>query len=370
MNTTVNPEERFRKGFVLVMTIGYAIVFIAIISGFIEALLMAAVFTGIVYPIYCWLQRMLGGRTTIASLMTLVISLVAIVVPLMFLLVLVAEQAIEVAEAVKPLIAKSLDSPASNSRELPDWIPFADQLEPYRDNITAKLAELAGKTGVYLAESLARLTQGTVFFFLNLFVMLYAMFIFLFSGPSLIQQILSYGPLSRSDKEKMLKVGLSVSRATVKGTLIIGIIQGVLGGLGFVVAGIDAAVFWGAVMAVLSILPGIGATLVWFPAVIYLLMGGRMVAGLGLLIWSAGVVGTVDNFLRPILVGRDTQMPDLLILLSTLGGIALFGASGLVLGPIVAALFITVLAIYTRVFADWLDLEHQIEDPPFDEQAG
>lgn len=370
MNTTISPKERFRKGFVLVMTIAYASVFLAIIGGFIQALLLAAVFSGIVYPMYCRLQRLLGGRNTLASLTTLAISLVAILVPLLLLLGLVAEQALDVADAVKPLIEQRLDNPAPGEHALPGWIPFADKLEPYHDNITAKLAELAGKTGVYLAGSLARLSQGTVVFFLNLFVMLYAMFFFLTHGPSLIRQIMAYGPLSHDDKEKMLKVGLSVSRATVKGTLIIGMIQGTLGGVGFAVAGIDAAVFWGAVMAGLSILPGIGATLVWLPAVVYLLMAGHMVAGLGLLAWSAGVVGSVDNFLRPILVGRDTQMPDLLILLSTLGGLGLFGASGLVLGPICAALFMTVLSIYSRVFADWLDPDRQIEDPPIDEQAG
>lgn len=144
--------------------------------------------------------------------------------------------------------------------------------------------------------------------------------------------------------------------------MVIGVIQGTLGGIGFAVAGIEAAVFWGAIMAVLSVLPGIGATLVWAPAVIYLLLSGETFAGLGLLLWSAGVVGTIDNFLRPMLVGRDTEMPDLLILLSTLGGLALFGASGLVLGPILAALFMTVLAIYSRVFADWLNPEQQGED--------
>jgi len=152
-----------------------------------------------------------------------------------------------------------------------------------------------------------------------------------------------------------LQVGLSVSRATIKGTLIIGIIQGTLGGIGFAVAGIGSAVFWGALMAILSVLPGIGSALVWVPGVIYLLLTGNVVAGVLLAAWCAGVVGTIDNVLRPILVGRDTEMPDLLILLSTLGGLSLFGASGLVLGPVLAALFMTVLAIYSRVFAEYLE---------------
>ena len=150
----------------------------------------------------------------------------------------------------------------------------------------------------------------------------------------------------------------------IKGALLIGVIQGTLAGIGFAVVGIEAAVFWGAIMAVLSILPGIGAPLVWVPAVIYLFMSGQVVAGIGLLVWSGGVVGSIDNFLRPVLVGRDTKMPDLLILLSTLGGVALFGASGLVLGPILAALFLTVLAMYSRVFADWLNVDQSPANPP------
>lgn len=113
-------------------------------------------------------------------------------------------------------------------------------------------------------------------------------------------------------------------------------------------------------MAVLSVIPGIGGTLVWAPAVVYLFLTGKTIAAIGLLLWCAGVVGTVDNFLRPILVGRDSEMPDLLILLSTLGGLALFGASGLVLGPILAALFLTVLTIYSQVFEEWLQFDQTI----------
>ena len=112
-----------------------------------------------------------------------------------------------------------------------------------------------------------------------------------------MNKILSYVPLTKIDRQKMIEVGLSVSRATVKGTLIIGIVQGMLGGIGFAVAGIGSSVFWGAVMAILSVLPGIGAMFVWGPAVVYLLITGNSIAGLGLLYWRAAVVGTVDNFL-------------------------------------------------------------------------
>ncbi len=336
------------------MVITYGLGFIALIGGFLEALLLAAVFSGILYPLYLWFQRVSGGRNALASILTLLVSLMVIIVPLLFLLGLVAEQATGVTEMVRPWIEKHVDSATINNPTLPDWLPFVDKLAPYTEEISAKVAEIAGKTGMIFASNLARVSEGAAVFFLNLFVMLYAMYFFLIKGPTLMNKILSYVPLTKLDKQKMIEVGLSVSRATVKGTLIIGIIQGMLGSIGFAVAGVGASVFWGAVMAILSVLPGIGAMLVWIPAVLYLFIIGNSIAGIGLFIWCAVVVSTADNFLRPVLVGRDAQMPDLLILLSTLGGLALFGASGLVLGPILAALFMAVLTIYSTVFADWL----------------
>ena len=361
MDSATQASERFRKGFVLAMTLIYTTLFFTMLWGFAQALLMAAVFSGILYPLYRRLQARFNGRANRAALATLGIAVLGIIIPLIFLIGLIAQQALEVTEAVQPLIEQQLDPSAESMNELPGWFPFADQLEPYAEEISAKLGELASGIASFLVGGLARVTEGTMVFFLNLFVMLYAIYVFLINGPQLIRTIMGYFPLSQADKDKMLQVGLSVSRATVKGTMIIGIIQGTLGGLAFAVAGIGSAVFWAAVMAVLSVLPGIGAALIWAPAVVYLLMTGHTVEGLGLLAWCAGVVSTIDNVLRPILVGRDTEMPDLLILLATLGGLGMFGATGLVLGPILAALFLTVLAIYSRVFADWLGANNEDE---------
>ncbi len=147
---------------------------------------------------------------------------------------------------------------------------------------------------------------------------------------------------------------VSVTRATLKGTLVIGVIQGGLAGLSFWLAGINGPAFWTTVMAVLSIIPGIGAALVWIPAVVFLAVTGKVAAAIGVTVWCGIVVGTVDNVLRPRLVGRDAKLSDLMILLSTLGGIVLFGAIGFIIGPIVAALFVTVWDLYGVAFAPWL----------------
>jgi len=173
-------------------------------------------------------------------------------------------------------------------------------------------------------------------------------------GKAVLDKMLYYVPLPPEDETRMLERFMSVSRATIKGTLIIGCIQGALGGAAFAVAGISGAAVWGTMMAVLSTIPGLGHALVWVPVAVYLAATSQWSAAIGLFAWCAGVVGSVDNFLRPWLVGKDTELPDIVILVSTLGGLVLFGPLGFIVGPIVAALFVTVWELYGSAFEDLL----------------
>ncbi len=264
-----------------------------------------------------------------------------------------ATQAIQISQQVRPWVETQISQPSALDQLL-ERIPFLEALTPYEDQITAKLGELAGRVGTFIVNSLAAATRGTAVFFFMLFVMLYAMFFFLMDGRAILDRILYYMPLSADDEERMVDKFVSVTRATVKGTLVIGIVQGGLGGLAFAVVGIKGAAFWGTIMAVLSIIPGVGTALIWVPAVVYLFAVGKVAAGIGMTVWFAAVVGTADNILRPWLVGKDTKMSDLLILLGTLGGLVLFGAVGIIIGPIVAALFVTVWDIYGLAFKDVL----------------
>jgi predicted PurR-regulated permease PerM len=180
------------------------------------------------------------------------------------------------------------------------------------------------------------------------------MLFFLIHGREVRDEVVRSIPLGEGDKRLLLDQFVSVSRATLKGTLIIGIVQGTLGGLAFAAAGIEGAAFWGTIMAALSIVPGVGPALVWVPAVLFLFAAGRTIPAIGLLLWSALVVEMAGYTLRPLVVGKDTQMPDLLVLLSTFGGIFLFGVAGLVIGPVIAALFVAVWRIYDETFGDLL----------------
>jgi predicted PurR-regulated permease PerM len=213
---------------------------------------------------------------------------------------------------------------------------------------------MVGGISGFLINRLSSVTLGTVNFLFMLFIMLYTMFFFLMDGDKLIDKILYYLPLEDHDERRILNKFTSVTRATLKGTAVIGLLQGVLAGSAFAVVGIDSAVFWGTVMAVLSFIPGIGAALVWVPAVIFLAATGHLAKAIGLGVFCAAVVGSIDNLLRPILVGRDTQMHELMILFGTLGGIIMFGVVGIIIGPIIAALFVTVWDIYGLAFKEVL----------------
>jgi predicted PurR-regulated permease PerM len=346
-------RARFRAAFLLLLVVAISVLFFAMVRSFLMAVFLAAIFSGLLYGLYRRLVRWLRGHEALASIATIVIFIFALVVPLTGFLGIVTAQALQVTQAVSPWIQQQTSQPDDLDR-LIQSLPFADALAPYDELITEKVGAVAENVGAFVFSRLAAATRGTVVFFFMLFVMLYSMFFFLKDGDDLLGRILYYMPLSSEAETKMVEKFVSVTRATIKGTLVIGVVQGGLAGLAFAVAGVPASAFWGTVMAVLSILPGIGIALVWVPAAIYLAVIGQTGAAIGLALWCALVAGTVDNLLRPRLVGRDTEMPDLLILLGTLGGLTLFGAVGILIGPIVAALFVTVWEIYGEAFKDVL----------------
>ncbi len=345
-----------RKRFLILLLVVISLVFVVMIRQFVMTLLLAAIVSGMAFPLYRWLLRVFRDRKALASATTLVMVFLVVVVPLTFFLGIVVSQAVSISQAVQPEVERLLAEPTTLD-DLIDQIPYVE-----KDWVITKLGEVTQRVGQFLIQKLAAATAGTALFLFNLFIMLYAMFFFLIYGRPVLDRMLYYLPLSNDDKDLMLEKFISVSRATVKGTLVIGIVQGGLAGLAFAVVGIKGAVFWGTVMVVLSIIPAVGAALVWIPAVGYLLATGQVGAGIGLAVWCGGVVGTADNFLRPRLIGQDTKMPDLLVLLGTLGGLSLFGAVGVIIGPIVAALFLAIWDLYGTAYKDVLT-EPQADEP-------
>ena len=189
--------------------------------------------------------------------------------------------------------------------------------------------------------------QKTVSFVVSLFVMLYLLFFLLRDGRELYTSIRDAIPLRTEQLHAVATKFTLAIRSILKGTLVVALVQGVLGGLIFWVLGIHAPILWGALMAVFSLLPVLGAGLVWVPAAIYLLVSGAIWQGLVLFAYGVFVIGLVDNILRPLLIGKDTKIPDYVVLISTLGGIVVFGANGFVIGPVIAAIFIALWAVFS-----------------------
>lgn len=348
--------QSLRTGFVLLLVLAVSALFLAVIWPFAKPLLLGALLAGLCSPLFHWITARLRGRKSLAALLTLLILLLLVVGPLSAFLGIVVSQALQVSETAIPWM-QSHFGPASTFNAH-DWLvqryPGLAHYVPSQDKLAESVGVAVKATGGILVTIASKMTAGTAAFALDLFVMIYAMFFFFRDGPKILDKIFYYTPLNHEDETRMLQRLTSITRATVKGTLVIGVIQGALAGLGFWVAGLDGAAFWGTIMAVLSIVPGIGAALVWIPGVIYLFVTGQTVAGTLLAVWCAAVVGTVDNILRPILVGKDAKMPDLLILIGTLGGLFLFGPIGFIVGPIVCGLFLTVWEIYGATFKDVL----------------
>jgi predicted PurR-regulated permease PerM len=335
--------------------------FLAMIKGFLMAVVLAGIFSSLAQPLFRRLCRLFKGRHSAGSMATFVIIVLVIILPLGSLMGIVTAQAIKVGNSITPWVQDKIHNPD----QVVLWLqgqPFYETIAPYQDDILTKAGEAVGAISGFLINSLSSATAGTVHFFFMLAIMLYTMYFFLIHGGLVIDKVLYYLPLADHDERRLLDKFSSVTRATLKGTAVIGALQGGLAGLAFFVVGIPSALFWGTIMVVLSIIPGIGTGLVWVPAAIILMAGGSWAKGIGLAIFCGLVVGSIDNFLRPRMVGQDTQLPDLLILLGTLGGIGMFGILGFIIGPIVAALFVTVWEIYGTAFSDILPPGR--EDPP------
>jgi predicted PurR-regulated permease PerM len=225
-----------------------------------------------------------------------------------------------------------------------------------------RFSALLTQGGQVVAAQALAIGQNAVGLIFSFFVMLYLLFFLLRDGKSLTAQLVHALPLQGQHSKRLLDQFANVVRATVKGNFIVALVHGALGSLAFWFLGINGPVLWGAVMAVLSLVPAVGAALVWGPVAIYLLSTGSIAQGLGLTAWGVLVIGSADNVLRPILVGKQTRMPDYLVLVATLGGLSVFGLNGFVIGPVIAAIFIVAWDIFAQARQE--DQPARVKKPP------
>ncbi|MBD8496389.1 AI-2E family transporter [Pseudomonas syringae] len=345
----MNETNLQNKTLMLLVTL-VTIAFIWILLPFYGAVFWAVILGIIFSPLQRRLQLRFGRSRNQTSLITLTICLIIAILPVIVISAMLVQEG---ALLYKNIESGQLDI-ATYLNEFKGMLPASGQHLLDRmgmgdfNGLRDKIAKGAMQGSQYLATQAFSFGQGTFDFVVSFFIMLYLLFFFLRDGQELVRKIRNAIPLAEQHKRRLQLKFNRVVRATVKGNVLVAVTQGALGGLIFWFLDIPSALLWAVIMAFLSLLPAVGAGIVWAPVAVYFVASGMIWQGVVLTLFGVLVIGMVDNVLRPVLVGRDTRMPDYLILISTLGGMSVFGLNGFVIGPLIAALFISCWALFTE----------------------
>ncbi|MEW9585160.1 AI-2E family transporter [Paraburkholderia sp. DGU8] len=337
---TENPRKR--PGFYILL-VAVSVGLVWILLPYFSALLWGTVLAILFQPVQRRFVRLLGNHRTLAALATLALCVMLVIVPVGFVVTTLVQEITLVYQQASTghwsFVRYFNNSVQTLPSVVQEWLGrngIADT-----KGLELRITEGASRISQFVAAQALSIGQNTLQFAISLGIMLYLVFFLLRDGPGLSRRLFNAVPLDDIHKRKLLEKFTVVVRATVKGNLVVAAIQGLLGGLVFFALGIEGALLWGTLMAFLSLVPAIGVALVWVPAAIILVLVGSFWKAAALALFCLVVIGLVDNVLRPILVGKDTRLPDWIVLISTLGGISVFGVDGFIIGPSIAALFIT-----------------------------
>jgi predicted PurR-regulated permease PerM len=347
---TISLMKNLEQGSFLAMLVLVTAVFFYLLKPFFGAVFWACVIGLLFYPLQQRFLKLWKNRSNLAALSTLVVCITIGIIPTLFVLASFFQEG---AGLYQRLESGDLNL-GQRLEQVRDAFPAAqvlmDRFNLDLDNFKEQLSNAAITASQFIARNAVQFGQDTVQWFVSLGLMLYLAFFMLRDGSDLVALLARALPLGDEREKLLFSKFAEVTRATVKGNLVVAVVQGSLGGIAFWILGIPAPLLWGVVMTFLSLIPMVGAGLIWAPVAIYLFAVGDWGQGLFLTIFGAVVIGLVDNFLRPLLVGRDTKLPDYLVLLSTLGGFVLFNINGFVIGPLLAALFVAFWEIFIRDF--------------------
>jgi predicted PurR-regulated permease PerM len=318
------------------------IVFCLLFWDLYKAVLWAGVFALLFRPLYLYLKNKFGQRQNLAATATLLVVLFVVILPAVAFGIAVGKEAASYSEELR----NAADNSSSVFNRLADLIPatreFAASFGIEYGDIDARISETIAAGSDFVASKIVDIGQGIVRFIFALLLMHYLLFYFLIDGPVIVNATLQALPLGDASRQRLCTEIVTVTRSTMKGMLVTGVVQGIIGTTTFLLLDIPGAVIWGIAMAAASIVPVVGTSLVWIPAALALLAAGHWIKALILVAVGALVIGLVDNLLRPLLIGRDTRIPEYVVLLSTLGALSIFGLSGFVIGPLTAAIFLAV----------------------------
>jgi predicted PurR-regulated permease PerM len=323
-----------------------------ILTPFLTAITWAVILAILVYPLYAWLLQRFRGRATLAALTVIAVITLIVIAPGIELVRFLIEEAVLLVQSLRSLLDE-------NGKQ--EWLakPWVQQLVSWWDmasfrliefNINWKelLAQGAQSSSKLLVERVTGIAQNLLFFVVNFIVALITLFFLLRDGKEFFTRLQRLLPMDREHQQRLFKNIVDAVLAVVHGSLVVGMVQGLLAGLAYYFLGVPFAVLWGVVTGFVALFPVGGSTLVSIPATIYLFLQGETIRAIVLLVWSLGIVGTVDNVLKPLIIGNRLGLPVLFLFFGILGGLTLFGALGIVLGPVIFALLRALLDLYSE----------------------
>jgi predicted PurR-regulated permease PerM len=318
--------------FLLVCIIGFAFIAFSIVSPFMAPLIVAAVFAFLFNPIFEKLTKYFKGKRSVASFITTILALIIILGPISFLVTQIVKESTFVYNYIS-------DNGSSLVEQVKNILPIPENFEiDFKQYVENALS--------ILVQNLGSIFSSFTKIFLNTVIFVLAFYFLLKDGKKLKDYFVELSPLDDKDDEKIVsRLKLAIS-ATVKGSLMIGSIQGVLTGIGLAIFGVPNAVFFGTIAAVSALIPGIGTSIILIPSIAFLFITGNTFGGFGLLIWGAFAVGLIDNFLSPKIVGKGMKLHPLLVFISVIGGLAFFGPLGFLLGPLTVSVLLALIEIY------------------------
>lgn len=344
------PRRTFENRTFVVLLVLTSLAFIWLLLPFYGAVFWAVILAILFNPLHRRLRIRCGRRRNLAAFLSLMVCVLLAVVPVITISASLIQEVATVYQLIRQGEIDFGRYLLQIHAALPE--PVLEVLRRFGltdlENLRRYFSDAMRTGSQLLANQALSLGQNTFQFMISFAIMLYLLFFLFRDGADLARRIVAGVPLQDHRKIELFQKFTTVVRATVKGNVAVAITQGVLGGIIFWVMNIHGALLWGVIMAFLSLLPAVGAGLVWGPVAVYFMATGAMVEGIGLALYGTFVIGLVDNVLRPILVGKDTKMPDYLVLISTLGGLSIFGLNGFVIGPLIAAMFIASWAIFIR----------------------
>lgn len=346
-------ESRRYRLFVLVLTLILLLTFLRMVSGMIIGVILGILLWSTTAGIYRRILKRMPRRPGAAAGIGVALSLIGIVAPLTGLVLLMGADASNLSdeaqkwfEPVRPQLEQQLHKLSRGNSVIVFGIEFTAR------DIAQRIEGLGGKVGGFILSAAQSTVGGIANGILTLFVALYTLFFFYLDGSAFVEWLKRLLPLPHAQTERLMQDFVSTARVSMRSMLVIGAIQGTLGGLAFWFCGIPAPLFWTMVMAAASIIPSVGAQIILVPASVILMLVGKTWLGIGLLLWGLVVVGSADNLLRPYLVRRGVELHELLVFLSTLGGITMFGFWGVVIGPVIASLLKVLLNMYMEIHHD------------------